>query len=149
MDSGKVPFSYDVYYWIGQKAAKDDTAIAAYKSVELDEHLGKQAVQYREAQGHETDRSLALFPTFMIFRGSKSTQWHHPSSRLAPGVKKSYRTWTTTGNFHKEFRHFNGKGKQTISYELSFDDLEIEQGGIYVYDSTDKIALFCTKASLA
>lgn len=57
--------------------------------------------------------------------------------------------WTTTHKIHKEFCEYNEKGKQTISYELSFDDLEIEQGGIYVYDSSDKIALFCTKASFA
>ncbi|KAF8555754.1 hypothetical protein OG21DRAFT_1410449 [Imleria badia] len=36
-DSGRVPFSYDIYYWIGQKATQDDIATAAYKSVELDE----------------------------------------------------------------------------------------------------------------
>jgi hypothetical protein len=36
-NSGKVLFSYGIYYWIDQQALQDDTATAANKSVELDE----------------------------------------------------------------------------------------------------------------
>lgn len=168
MDSAKAPFAYDVYYWIGEKVTQDDALTAAYGSVELDEcafsrrvyqgdpsaahpaptDLGKQAVQYREAQGHESERFLCLFPHFMVFRGGKSTQWHHPSMPLTEGVRKIYRMWTTTYKVHPEF-YQNGdeKRKQVISYELPFEHLELEQGGVYVYDSSTKLALYSTRAS--
>lgn len=57
--------------------------------------------------------------------------------------------WTTTYKVHEEFFYLDPKRKQIISYELSFDDLEIEQGGVYVYDSSNKLALFSTRASVA
>ena len=36
-------------------------AIAAYKSVELDEHLGGSPIQHREVQGLESARFQAFF----------------------------------------------------------------------------------------
>lgn len=111
--------------------------------------LGKQAVHYRECQGHESERFLRLFPTFMVYRGGRTTKWHHPSQRLEPGVKKIYRMWTTRKQVHAEFYHDDPMRKQIISYELPIDALEIEQGGVYVYDSADKLALFSTRASHA
>ncbi|KAG9315850.1 WD40-repeat-containing domain protein [Chiua virens] len=157
----KGPFCYDIHYWIGNKAMQEETATAVYKSIELDErvlstHLlhpqfseSKQAL-HREAQGQESQCMLALFPVFMVYKGGKFTNWHHPALRLNPGVRKIYRMWTTTYKIYPEFRLYsNVKGKQTISYELDLDDLELEQGGLYCYDSDKLIALYCTKASSA
>ena len=50
-----------IHFWLGEEASTDEAAIAAYKSVELDEHLGGSPIQHREVQGQETSRFQAYF----------------------------------------------------------------------------------------
>ena len=70
-----------IHFWLGEEASTDEVpqtyfhiyfhikiknqpikaAIAAYKSVELDEHLGGSPIQHREVQGQESARFQAYF----------------------------------------------------------------------------------------
>lgn len=89
-------FRYDIHYWIGKDASEvsfytrcfifivswhkflktcnsisyfwlqDEAHIAAIKTLELDAALGGRAVQYRELQGHETERFLSCFRPCII-----------------------------------------------------------------------------------
>lgn len=52
---------YHIHFWLGKDSSQDEMGSAAYKTVELDDYLLQQPVQYREVQGYETPEFLRLF----------------------------------------------------------------------------------------
>eukprot|EP00497_Spongosphaera_streptacantha_P001730 TRINITY_DN2297_c0_g1_i2.p1 TRINITY_DN2297_c0_g1~~TRINITY_DN2297_c0_g1_i2.p1 ORF type:complete len:168 (-),score=22.26 TRINITY_DN2297_c0_g1_i2:15-518(-) len=61
--------SYDVFFWLGSQTTKDEAGTAAYKTVELDDLLGDEPVQYREVQGNESRVFTDCFPKLTILEG--------------------------------------------------------------------------------
>jgi len=66
-DEGKK--SYDVFFWLGQDTSQDEAGTAAYKTVELDDVLGDEPVQYREVQGNESTQFMNCFEKITILEG--------------------------------------------------------------------------------
>jgi len=74
-DEGKK--SYDVFFWLGAETSQDEAGTAAYKTVELDDLLGDQPVEYREVQSNETKKFLDLFPKITILSGGVDSGFRH------------------------------------------------------------------------
>ncbi|GAU35238.1 hypothetical protein TSUD_205140 [Trifolium subterraneum] len=69
---------HDIHYWLGKDTSQDEAGVAAIKTVELDAVLGGRAVQYREVQGHETEKFLSYFkPCIIPQEGGAASGFKH------------------------------------------------------------------------
>lgn len=50
-----------IHFWLGANATQQETGNVAYKVMELDNHLGNEANQFRETQENESSRFLSYF----------------------------------------------------------------------------------------
>jgi gelsolin len=70
--------AWDVHFWLGTHTTQDEAGTAAYKTVELDDHLGGAPIQHREVQGFETPLFLSYFnPGIRVMDGGIDTGFRH------------------------------------------------------------------------
>merc|ERR1712087_480244 len=115
-DEGKK--SYDVFFWLGAETSQDEAGTAAYKTVELDDYLGDEPVQYREVQGNESKKFLNMFPKVTILEG---------------GVESGFRNvkpkdfWTYFGGRPKQIKE-QEEEKKAPDYTLSLHHVSDASG---------------------
>jgi len=70
--------AWDLHFWLGASTTQDEAGTAAYKTVELDDHLHGAPVQHREVEHFESNLFLGYFPKgIRILSGGFDTGFHH------------------------------------------------------------------------
>lgn len=117
---------HDIHYWIGKDTSQDEAGTAAIKTVELDAALGGRAVQYREVQGHETEKFLSYFkPCIIPLEGGASSGFKHVEAE------------------EHQTRLYVCRGKHVVHVkEVPFARSSLNHDDIFVLDTKSKIFQF-------
>ncbi|KAK8635439.1 hypothetical protein V6N13_004176 [Hibiscus sabdariffa] len=117
---------HDIHYWLGKDTSQDEAGVAAVKTVELDAALGGRAVQYREVQGHETEKFLSYFkPCIIPQEGGVASGFKHVQEEE-----------------HK-IRLFVCRGKHVVHVkEVPFARSSLNHDDIFILDTKSKIFQF-------
>jgi hypothetical protein len=128
---------HDIFFWIGKDSSQDEYGVAAYKTVELDDHIndtvGVDPVQHRETQGHETAEFRALF------KQAGGIKYHEGG--IATGFKKVDRD-----AFETRLLHIKGKRNPRVTpvainaSSVTCDDVFILDKGRTIYQFNGKEA---------
>ncbi|KAJ9141342.1 hypothetical protein P3X46_031884 [Hevea brasiliensis] len=117
---------HDIHYWLGKDTSQDEAGAAAIKTVELDAALGGRAVQYREVQGHETEKFLSYFkPCIIPQEGGVASGFKHAEAE------------------EHQTRLFVCKGKHVVHVkEVPFARSSLSHDDIFILDTKSKIFQF-------
>jgi len=110
---------WDVHFWLGKYTSQDEAGTAAYKTVELDDHLHGAPIQHREVQGYESSLFLTYFKdTIRILEGGVDSGFKH--------VKPE--------EYKPRLLHLKGKKKVRVTeVDLSFKSLN--SGDVFLLDN--------------
>ncbi|KAJ6504612.1 actin regulatory protein [Mycena vitilis] len=129
--------SYDLHFWLGENTTQDEAGTAAYKTVELDDHLHGAPVQYREVQGFESARFLSYFPHFVSLRGGVATGFHHVTDPPALNLHKLYLIKLSK----------SGSKVSLVVREVAATAASVVEGDVYILDKGAHVWQFNTKTS--
>ncbi|XP_043719356.1 villin-4 isoform X2 [Telopea speciosissima] len=117
---------HDIHYWLGKDTSQDEAGTAAVKTVELDAALGGRAVQYREVQGHETEKFLSYFkPCIIPQEGGVASGFKHAEAE------------------EHQTRLYVCKGKHVVHVkEVPFARSSLNHDDIFILDTKSKIFQF-------
>ncbi|KAG6413127.1 hypothetical protein SASPL_125828 [Salvia splendens] len=117
---------HDIHYWLGKDTSQDEAGTAAIKTIELDAALGGRAVQYREVQGHETEKFLSHFkPCIIPVEGGVASGFKHTEAE------------------EHQTRLFVCKGKHVVHVkEVPFARSSLNHEDIFILDTKSKIYQF-------
>ncbi|XP_047967411.1 villin-3-like [Salvia hispanica] len=119
-------YHYDVHFWLGKDTSQDEAGTAAIKTVELDAVLGGRAVQYRELQGHESDKFLSYFKPCII--------------PLEGGVASGFKT---PKEEEFETRLYICRGKRVVRLkQVPFSRSSLNHDDVFILDTENKIYQF-------
>lgn len=110
--------AWNIHFWIGEESSQDEYGTAAYKTVELDDYLGGEPVQFREVQGFESDDFLAIFPKIELLKG---------------GVDSGFRKVKPT-EYKPRLLHIKGK-KNVIVREVELSAGSLNSGDAFILDA--------------
>jgi len=116
-------FLWDVHFWLGTYTSQDEAGTAAYKTVELDDHLGGAPIQHREVQGYESTLFLSYFKNEIKL--------------LEGGVESGFKHVKPT-EYKPRLLHIKGKKKVRVTQvDLTFKSLN--SGDVFILDRGLKV----------
>ncbi|KAG7088158.1 hypothetical protein E1B28_012180 [Marasmius oreades] len=130
--------AHDLHFWLGENTTQDEAGTAAYKTVELDDHLHGAPVQYREVQDNESNRFLSYFPKFQCLKGGVATGFHHVTDPPPLDLNKLYRISASK----------SGSLTALVIREVAPVQANLRKGDVFVLDKGSKVLQFNTKASV-
>jgi hypothetical protein len=103
----------------GESSSQDERGASAYRAVELDDFLQGVPVQYREVQGHESAKFLALFPKgIQLLEGGVESGFRH----VDPDAYQP--------------RLFQLKGKRNVrSTQVELSARSLNEGDVFLLDA--------------
>jgi len=121
---------WHVHYWIGETSTADEYGVAAYATVEIDQHFGGKPTNHREVMGHESDLFKSYFPHgVQILQGGIATGFHHVDGKAE---------WKN--------RLLHVKGKKHIQMtEVPCTGTELNSGDAFVLDTYNFIFVWLGK----
>ena len=131
-DPDEAKLSWDLHFWIGEESSQDEYGVAAYKTVELDDLLGGDPVQYRETMGHETELFLSYFPNGLIIQSG--------------GIESGFRKVTAEEYKPKLLQVQRNKG-QIRAFEVDLSPDSMDKSDCFILDAGAKIYVYHGEAS--
>jgi len=124
---GNAGLSWDLHFWLGSETSQDESGIAAYKTVELDEGLGGGPIQYRECQNHESALFLSYF---------KESGMEYLEGGVASGFKHVERDSYDTRLLHL-------KGKRVVrANKVPVEAASLNTGDVFILDMGLKLFIW-------
>jgi gelsolin len=125
--------AWDAHFWLGQYTSQDEAGVAAYKTVELDEHLGGGPVQHREVCGHESDKFVGYFtpPGMRLLSGGIDSGFHH--------VKPE--------EYKPRLLHVKGTSKNVRVTEVPLSADSLNSGDAFILDAGLKVIQWMGKGA--
>lgn len=127
-ENGKVTdkLAFDVHFWIGNESTQDEYGVAAYKTVELDDHLNGDPIQHRELQGHESRLFQSYFKEMMYLDGG------HPS-----GFRK-----VKPEEYEPRLLMVRRAGKTVKAYQIPVKASNLNKGDAFILDAGLKVYIW-------
>lgn len=123
------PVTSSIHFWLGSQTSQDEAGVAAYKTVELDDLLGGSPVQYREVEGHESQRFRAYFPSGM----------RHLDGGVISGLTH------VTDDFEPTLFLVKGRRHPVIRQLSSVEWRHFNEGDVFVLDARSAIYVWAGK----
>ncbi|XP_040208198.1 adseverin-like [Rana temporaria] len=119
---------YNLHFWLGSECTQDESTAAAIFTVQMDDHLGGYAVQYRELQGYESNMFLGYFRNGIKYQ--------------AGGVASGFTHVVTNDLSAKRLLHV--KGRRVIrATEVPFSWSSFNTGDCFIIDVGANVYQWC------
>jgi len=114
----KPKLKWDIHFWLGKYTTQDEAGTAAYKTVELDDLLGTEPVQHREAMGYESDQFLGYF--------------NNKIKLLSGGVESGFKI-VKPAEYKPKLLWVKGKKKIRVT-EVDLNTDSLNSGDVFILD---------------
>ena len=108
----------NAHVWIGKNSSPDETGIASFKLLQLDNYFNKTTNIYYEPQGYESELFLSYFQYISIMKG---------------GIDEDEEK-EKTAKYQPRLFHIRSTGSNVKSKQVPINKKSINSGDVYLFD---------------